>query len=228
MSAGHARRGRPQPCFHLQHRQEGTDLMIGIPAVRRAALAGVAALITLVVSAACGGTGGVDHGSQPMTSAPSGATHNDADVAFAQMMIPHHQQAIEMATFADTRANDAELKGFAAKVKSTQEPEIATMANWLSSRGLPTAQAGGHNMPGMGSMPGMMSEEEMAQLKAATGVDFDRRFARMMIAHHNGALQMCRDVTVQGSDAQVKALAATIERDQSAEVVELQKIIDRL
>jgi uncharacterized protein (DUF305 family) len=202
--------------------------MIRTIAVRRVVLTGAAALITLVVTSACGGAGGMDHGSQPMTSAPAGAMHNDADVAFVQMMIPHHQQAVEMATLADTRAKDPELKSLAAKVKSAQEPEIATMTGWLTSRGLPTAQAGGHNMPGMGSMPGMMSDEEMAELKAASGVDFDRMFARMMIAHHNGAIQMCRDATAQGSDAEIKALAATIEKDQSAEVAELQAILDRL
>jgi len=94
---------------------------------------------------------------------------------------------------------------------------------------MPTA--GGHNMPGMddmSGMPGMASEAELAQLKAVTGVEFDRMFARMMIAHHNGALQMCRDVKAQGASPEAKTLAATIEEAQAAEVITLQTILDRL
>lgn len=201
--------------------------------VRRVLVTGAAAFATLAIAAACGGTSGMDHdGTGPMmTSAPpSGAAVSDADVAFAQMMILHHQQAVEMAVLAETRASDPELKQIAAKIKSAQEPEIATMTGWLTGWGSPTGSAG-HNMPGMNGlegMPGAMSVEEMAQLKAAKGVDFDRMFARMMIAHHNGAIQMCRDVMGEGADPRVKALATTMEQAQSAEVATLQTILDRL
>ena len=197
--------------------------------VRRAVLAGAAALTTLAIATACGGTTGMDHGSgQPMTSASAGMTFNDADVMFAQMMIPHHQQAVEMAALAETRASDAELKQLATKIKAAQSPDITTMTGWLTMWGMPTAQAGGHNMPGMTNMPGMASDAEMTQLMAATGVDFDRMFARMMIAHHNGAIQMCRDMMANGSNADAKALAGTIQQAQTAEVATLQTVLDRL
>ena len=194
--------------------------------VRRVLLTGAAAVTTLAIAGACSGTRGIDHGSpgQPMASASSGGMHNSADLAFARMMVSHHQQAVEMATLAQTRADDPEIKSIAAGVMSAQEPEIATITSWLAARGMPTAGAG-HNMS---RMPGMISDDEMTQMKAATGVDFDRMFARMMIAHHKGAIQMCGNVTAEGADPQVKAFADTIEHAQSAEVAILQTILDRL
>lgn len=153
---------------------------------------------------------------------------NDADVTFAQMMIPHHEQAVDMATLAQTRANDPELKQLAQDIRDAQEPEIATMTDWLRQWGQPTAMPGGHGGHGPDTMPGMMTDAEMAELEAASGVDFDRMFARMMIAHHNGAIQMSRNVMAQGSNPDVKALAETIEQTQSAEIATLQAILDRL
>ena len=195
--------------------------------VRRALLAGVAVLTTFAGATACAGTTGMDHGSgQPMTSAPPGAAFNDADVMFAQMMIPHHEQAVEMATMAETRANDPELKQIAARIKAAQAPEITTMKGWLTAWGQPMEAAGGHG--GHGGMPGMMADEEMTQLVAAKGVDFDRMFCRMMTAHHGGAKQMAGDEDAKGSHPDVKALAAQIMKTQYAEVEALQKILDRL
>jgi uncharacterized protein (DUF305 family) len=143
--------------------------------------------VTALMMAACGGSGtpAMDHGNN--TPAASAAAFNTADVQFAQMMIPHHQQAVEMADLAATRAADPEIKQLAAIIKAARQPEIDTMTGWLTSWKQPTAQAGGHNMPGMGgAMPGMMSDQDMTALKAASSVDFDRQFARAMIARHNG------------------------------------------
>ncbi|HEX5997401.1 MAG TPA: DUF305 domain-containing protein [Jiangellales bacterium] len=195
--------------------------------VRRVLMAG-ATLATALLLTACGGGPTLDPGSATPTTNESTPTFNDADVTFAQMMIPHHEQAVEMATLAQTRATDPELKQLAQDIRDAQEPEIATMTDWLRQWGQPTATPGGHNMPGMDDMPGMMTDAEMAELEAASGVDFDRMFARMMIAHHNGAIQMSRDVMAQGSNPDVKALAATIEQTQSAEIARLQAILDRL
>jgi uncharacterized protein (DUF305 family) len=220
--------------------------------LRRAALAG-AALSALLATAACGDgddMAGMGHSSASPTSSASAsaaATFNDADVMFAQMMIPHHQQAVAMAELAPTRANDPELKDLAAKIKAAQDPEIATMTGWLNAWGKPTAAPGGQNMPGMGpssghnmpgmtsspmpemsAMPGMMSDKEMDDLKAAKGTQFDKMFAQMMIAHHNGAIEMAKTEQANGSNPDAKALAAKIAADQAAEVQTLQKIHDRL
>jgi uncharacterized protein (DUF305 family) len=201
--------------------------------LRRALIAGVAGTAALLLAAGCSssGMGGMDHGAAatPTASAPAGAGFNDIDVMFAQSMIPHHQQAVEMATLAETRVADPELKALAAQIKAAQSPEIATMTGWLTTWGKPTAAPQDHSMPGMSmTMPGMMSADDMAKLKAATGAAFDLQFTRMMIAHHEGAIQMAKDEQANGSDAQAKALAAAIEKAQAAEVATLNKILSRL
>lgn len=197
-----------------------------------AAIVPVAAAITLAAcsNAGTGGMPGMDHGSMssPAASADHSTAHSIVDVEFAQMMIAHHQQALDMARLAETRATDSEIKSLAAHIKNAQRPEITAMTGWLAAWGQPTAQPGGHNMPGMGAMPGMMSDEEMAQLSQATGTDFDRQFARMMIAHHNGAIQMANDIAGKTTNATVKAFAQQVVTAQTAEVDQLQKILDRL
>lgn len=172
-------------------------------------------------------TGGMNHGSTASTGTPTGSagTVNDADVTFAQNMIPHHRQAVEMGTMAAEKASDPEIKQLAAQIKAAQDPEITTLTSWLSAWGKPTAPAIGHESM---AMPGMMSDAEMAKLEAASGTDFDRMFAQMMIAHHNGAIQMAKDELAKGANTAAKGLAATIERTQSAEIAQLQKIFDRL
>lgn len=204
--------------------------------VRRCLLAGTV-VSTLLFAAACGSAASVNHdGTTPSTTAgpilstATGLAYNDADVAFTQMMIPHHQQAVQMATLAETRAADPEVKQLAGKIKAAQTPEISTMTGWMTGWGMSAAPADGHSMPGMSgnSMPGMMSDTEMAQLSAATGTGFDRMFARMMIAHHNGAIQNARDEQSAGANTDAKALAASIVATQTIEVATLQKILDRL
>jgi uncharacterized protein (DUF305 family) len=209
---------------------------------RRLALAGVALVGSVLLAAGCGNSGGGHDmgnmgGGAMSASAGSNAnaSFNDADVMFAQMMIPHHKQAVEMATLADTQATDPQLKQLAAQIKSAQDPEITKMTGWLQAWGKPTTAPSGHSMggassmPGMGGgMPGMMSDADMTKLKAAKGKDFDRQFATMMIGHHNGAIQMARDEQTNGSSADAKALAKNIADSQQTEVATLQKILDRL
>ena len=206
--------------------------------LRRSLLGGAAALAALILAAGCGdetGMPGMDHGAAnaPTTAASSSAAteFNDSDVMFAQMMIPHHQQAVEMADLAATRANDPELKSLAAQIKAAQAPEMSTMTGWLTAWGRPTAPpsaSGGHDHGGSSSMPGMMSAQDMDTLTSATGVDFDRKFAEMMIGHHNGAIEMAKTEQSSGSNPQAKELAAQIEKSQTAEVKQLQSILDRL
>ncbi|GGU42469.1 DUF305 domain-containing protein [Streptomyces coeruleorubidus] len=197
--------------------------------------------------AACGGDDmkGMDHGSG--SSASASATRatgesaapgafNDADVMFAQMMIPHHEQALEMSQLADGRASDAEIKSLAADIEKAQDPEIRTMKSWLKAWGKP--ESAGESMPGMdhgsggmdhgSGMSGMMSDEDMKKLEAAKGTEFDRMFAELMIEHHKGAITMAEDEQKKGRDATAKKLAADVVRTQSAEVGKFEKILDRL
>lgn len=197
--------------------------------VVRRILLPVTATAVLALAAGCGGDdiGGMDHGSgsgAQTTAAPSGSssTFNVADVSFAQNMIVHHQQAVEMADLAATRAANTEIKTLATQIKAAQQPEIDKMTGWLTAWGQPSVPAGGH---GGHSMPGMMSTGDMDKLKGASGAAFDKHFAQMMIDHHNGAIEMAREVQKNGSNADVRKLAADIEKTQQAEVTTLQKFV---
>ncbi|MER5664169.1 DUF305 domain-containing protein [Streptomyces mirabilis] len=206
--------------------------------VRRVAAVGVVAAGALMLSA-CGsdsdgasGMSGMDHGGSKSsatataTAAAKAGDVGDADVTFAQMMIPHHEQAVAMAELADGRASDAEIKDLAAKIEKAQDPEIKTMTGWLKSWGKPTATG---DMPGMGmSGDGMMSDKDMKELKAMQGKEFDKMFAQMMIGHHNGAIAMAKTEQKSGQNADAKKMADGIVAGQSAEVKQLQSILDRL
>ncbi|RKN50409.1 DUF305 domain-containing protein [Micromonospora endolithica] len=197
--------------------------------MRRTLLSG-SAMLALLAMTGCGGgesTGTADNASPGATASSSAASAqlNDAEVMFAQMMIPHHEQAVEMADLAATRVKDPDLKKLAAQIKAAQAPEITTMAGWLTAMGKPTEAPGGHQIHGTDAMPGMVSDKDLAALKAASGDDFDRMFARLMIAHHNGAIQMARTVQSDGTNAEAKNLAAAIERTQADEVQTLQKFL---
>ncbi|WP_327299165.1 DUF305 domain-containing protein [Streptomyces sp. NBC_01197] len=198
--------------------------------------AGVVASLALGL-AACGSgdkhtsASAPHHGNSPSASAPG--SFDAADVTFAQMMIPHHQQAVSMAELADGRASDQEIKSLAADIEKAQGPEISTMQGWLASWGKPASPSMDHNMPGMthgsgSSMPGMMSDKDMTGLKAAKGKDFDKRFTEMMIGHHKGAITMAEDEQKKGRNAAAKKLAVAVVKNQQAEVDKMHKILGRL
>ncbi|MET9726328.1 DUF305 domain-containing protein [Streptomyces zaomyceticus] len=209
---------------------------------RKVALAG-AATATGLLLAACGtddGKSGTDHGaptsSTPTataTAAPSAAgaaapgAFNDADVMFAQMMIPHHEQALEMARLAEGRAEDPGVRKLVTAIERAQDPEIQKMKAWLKGWGRP--ESAGHGSGGSGhGMAGMMSDQDMKDLAAVEGKAFDRKFAELMIAHHDGAVAMAKDEQRNGRNATAKALADDVVRTQTAEVTELRTILDRL
>ncbi|GAB7191695.1 DUF305 domain-containing protein [Kineococcus sp. NUM-3379] len=212
---------------------------------RRLGALTAAAGLSLVL-AACGGgdsgSGGHDMGSMgssatPSASAGSPATeaapgapaagHNNVDTAFAQDMIVHHEGAVEMASLAAERAGSQQVKDLALEIIAAQGPEIEQMSGWLESWGEPVEAAGEHSAHG-GGMPGMMSEEEMGAMEDASGAEFDRMFLEGMIEHHRGAVDMARTEQAEGADPDAKALAATIEADQTREIAEMQRLLRNL
>ncbi|MFE3527343.1 DUF305 domain-containing protein [Streptomyces sp. NPDC059161] len=210
------------------------------PSARRRTLAVGAGAVLALTLAACGSSGtaksadpakpGMDHG--PTRATGSGGTFNDADVTFAQQMIPHHQQAIEMAKLADGRAADPEVKDLAAAIERAQDPEINTMKTWLKSWGKPLPAASMGDMPGMnhgsGGASGMMSDQDMSELKAANGKDFDKKFAQLMTGHHQGAVTMAKGEQKSGANTDAKRLAGNVIAAQNAEIEKMNKILDRL
>ncbi|MFI1888489.1 DUF305 domain-containing protein [Streptomyces jumonjinensis] len=207
---------------------------------RRIAIVGTDAAAGLAVAGFVG-TDGVDDGSKASTtaSAPAGqnpapGAFNDADVMFARTMIPHHEQALEMSELADGRAQDAEVKKLAAQIAGAQDPEIQKMKSWLTAWGEPVSA---DSMPGMdhgsgsshgSGMSGMMTEQDMADLTAAKGTDFDRKFAQMMIDHHKGAVTMAEDEQKNGENATAKELADDVVKNQTAEIDQFYEILGRL
>jgi uncharacterized protein (DUF305 family) len=205
------------------------------PAARRAGLLAGAAVGAVLLLSACGDNSqpagdGMGHGTMmPTATATAGSTFNNADVAFAQQMIPHHQQAVRMAAMATGHAGNARVKELAAKIKQAQQPEIDTMSQWLTAWGQPTAGMAS-SMPGMdhGSMPGMMSDADVSKLGKAGGAAFDTMFLTMMISHHQGAITMARQEVASGANPDATALAKKIITDQQAEITTMQGLLDQL
>ena len=173
---------------------------------------------------------GMEHGdrasSQTSATAPAG-DFNDADATFATQMIPHHQQAVQMAALAERKATTSEVKKLATAIKAAQDPEIKTLSAWLTSWGkpVPTPAHGGHDMAGM---PGMMTEDELSDLGKATGAMFDRMWTQLMIEHHKGAVTMAKTEQTSGKSAAALALAKKIETDQNREIATMQRLLGRL
>ena len=170
-----------------------------------------------------------------ITACSSGAEdHNAQDVTFAQGMIPHHQQAVEMSDMALAQASSAKVKDLATRIKAAQGPEIEKMKGWLSSWDEPLeAESGGMaGMPGMGggmedmAGMGMMTDAQMQEMGAARGADFDRMFLTMMIRHHEGAVTMARTELDKGKFAPAKQLAQAIVDDQQKEISEMQGLLN--
>lgn len=194
----------------------------------------IALIVGAVVLAACGGNDGDG------TGRPA-ADHNAADVTFAQNMIPHHRQAVEMAGLAETQAASPEVKTLARQIRDAQAPEIATMVGWLndwdeSTMAPDSGQGGGHDMNGHGgrgggmneNAGGMMSEGGMASLKNASGAVFDRMFLEMMIEHHRGAVEMAQTELRDGRYGPAKELADSIKNTQNTEIATMQDLLGRV
>lgn len=147
---------------------------------------------------------------------PNADVYTDEDVEFVRAMVPHHAQALEMAELAPDRARDLRVKAMAERIAAGQGPEIAGMQAWLQSHGLPDAKTdvahGTH-----GAMQGMVTGEQMTQLLAAEGEQFDRLFLSRMIAHHEGALEMAGRLG-QGTHPLVMDMAKDVVLTQSVEI----------
>lgn len=194
-------------------------------------LVGAAALS--LVAAGCGSSssgsdGGMnmDRNDSTMNGADSSTTmgsaaFNDADVTFAQGMIPHHQQAVEMADLAGDRASSQEVKDLAAQIKAAQDPEITKMTGWLKEWAQPSQMSGTDSM----DMTGMMSEAQMGDMKAASGAEFDTMFLNMMIEHHQGAIEMASTEISDGKNPEAIALAEAIVKAQKAEIETMQGLL---
>jgi uncharacterized protein (DUF305 family) len=162
--------------------------------------------------------------------APAGSTEtgafNTADIEFAQGMIAHHEQAIEMAEIAlDPNVGaSAEVADLATRIRGGQDPEVELMSGWLEAAGEPVTMdlSDGHEMS---EMEGMMTAEQMDAMAAMTGTGFDQMWLEMMIAHHEGAITQSQEVMAKGSNPDVLALADQIISAQQGEITEMQALL---
>ncbi|HET7351465.1 MAG TPA: DUF305 domain-containing protein [Marmoricola sp.] len=159
---------------------------------------------------------------------------NHTDVAYVQMMIPHHAQAVQMARLADKHAKDTRVRTLAERIGAGQAPEIQTMAAWLKQRDMEVPRAGeapgkyDHSKHGHNAMMGMLTPAEMKRLAAARDTEFDRLFLRGMIRHHRGAVAMSQQAARDGADVIVGEMTADVNATQSAEINRMRDLLARL
>lgn len=198
---------------------------------------GVVAALT-----ACGSTSGSStvqlsgEAVATMVAGPSPSstrTHNVTDTQFAQMMIVHHQGAVQMAQLAADRAVTYEVRAFGKRIVAARGQEIERMSAWLTAWGeAPASGQDGANGTGMAhssmQVEGMDQTAVTADLKGRNGKDFDRQFLTMMIAHHQSALEMAKVEQAEGLNADAVELSGTIATSQTAEMDEMRAMLGRL
>lgn len=153
--------------------------------------------------------------------------HTPADVTFMQGMIGHHAQALEMTALIPSRTAREEMKLLGERISVSQEDEINMMRTWLRARGQEVPSEHAHHTH-EGMMPGMLTPEQMAELAAATGAEFDRLFLQGMIQHHYGALTMVDELFKTpgaGQEGDINAFAADVDSDQRMEIDRMRSML---
>ena len=146
-----------------------------------------------------------------------------ADIMFLQMMIPHHQQAVDISNLALTKSKDVELLALATAIRDGQADEIVLMKKWLKEAGAGLEM--GHSMDGQ--MGGMLDEAELAELKSATGSEFDRLWLLGMTGHHDGALHMTQMIE-DATNSTIKKFGQDIVALQSAQIEQMKEMLQRI
>lgn len=158
--------------------------------------------------------------------------YSPADVQFMQHMITHHAQAVEMTALIDSHTQNKELRSLGLRISRSQSDEINFMKRWLASRGEPsTAPMHEMHMPGHEMlMPGMLTAKQMEALRKARDEEFDQLFLKGMIQHHNGALNMVKDLfnsAGAGQDAELFNFATDVDSGQRAEIKVMENMLDK-
>jgi len=186
-------------------------------------VAGIAALTTIVVLSSCSKT--EDHSapaSSTATTSEQVAAHNAHDVMFAQMMIPHHQQAVELSALVPDRSTNPAVVKLAATISGEQQPEITAMKALLVQWEVDPNTASDHSdMP----MDGMVDDATMAKLQSLKGAEFDTLWLQSMISHHQGAIAMAGGEAAGGQNVDMIAMAEKIVTAQQAEIDQMKQML---
>ncbi|HEY8453423.1 MAG: DUF305 domain-containing protein [Micromonosporaceae bacterium] len=208
------------------------------PGVARSVLSGRWGMLPPVLVVAALALGGCTGSDEPVRTVQPGApgetsrvlpdgppemtpSYTAADVEFMQGMIAHHAQALRMTSLVPERTDREEIVLIARRIEVGQQDEIDRMAAWLERRGEAVPDGDHHHHHAGGElMPGMLTEEQFAQLEAARGAQFDRLFLELMTYHHEGALTMVADLLAAGGaqDPEVFDIVSHIEADQRIEI----------
>nr|WP_255430133.1 DUF305 domain-containing protein [Streptomonospora sp. PA3] len=189
---------------------------------------------------------------EQIDAAVAGLEHNKADVEYMLMMIEHHGQALVMTDMVEKRAKDGDIKKIADRIAAAQGPEIEAMEAWLEQNVYGPAEEnpnhagfcaqgpdGGHGHGSGGAdagdcpvdldhsdMPGMASQKQLDELRAAEGAEFDRMFVELMTAHHKGAITMAEKATEDGKHPVVLRMANDVIAEQTADINRMDGILD--
>ena len=209
-----------------------TGILAGIIAALVAALAFLVVVVAILAGALIATSGSVDvfgmgagegHGMGMHDAETGSGDLTGSDVMFLQMMIPHHQQAVDMSDLALARSTDAELLALAQEIRDGQASEIVQMQGWLSDAGLPGELD--HSM-GMG-MGGMLTETELQALADSQGEEFDRLWLTGMIQHHLGALHMI-EMIEDSPNPDIEAFGASIDTVQTTQIEQMSAMLERV
>ncbi len=143
------------------------------------------------------------------------------EIMFAQMMIPHHKQAISISETALKKSQNQEILKLSRQIKNLQSSEVSQLTYWLKATD--SSMTMDHDM----KMSGMLTVKELASLKRLTGTQFDRTFLQLMIKHHQGALEML-DLISDSENMEAKALAKAIKSAQSKEITSMKQLLKKL
>ncbi|NQW87341.1 MULTISPECIES: DUF305 domain-containing protein [unclassified Frigoribacterium] len=180
----------------------------------------IAASLTLGLTlASCSTNDSSSDAGSSASSSSAASAHDDQDVMFAQMMLPHHEQAVEMsdALLAKGDGVDPDVATLAEQIKAEQGPEIIQLASWLQGWGEPTES--GH------SMSGMMSDSDMTDLDQASAKDAGKLFLQQMVQHHEGAVDMARSEVDKGKNTDAVAMAKSIVSSQTEQITQMKDML---
>jgi uncharacterized protein (DUF305 family) len=190
-----------------------------------------AIILAGLIAAVVAGAGGYWWGSASAATATPGPT--SAEAGFARDMQVHHLQGVDLAMIVRDRSDDADVRRMAYDMATTQAHQAGQLYGWLAAWGLrqlgsqPPMTWMGHTGQGMGAlMPGMATPEQMSALSAATGVDAERVFLRLMMAHHRGALEMSEAVIERSAHPAVLAFARGVLLSQQSEIALMTTLLE--
>jgi uncharacterized protein (DUF305 family) len=188
-----------------------------------AALAAALFVSACTKPAADDGHGDHDHGASSSASGQP-ADFNDADVMFATMMIPHHEQAVELSDLVPSHSTNPQVITLASAIAAAQGPEIETMKVFLVQWNA-GEQGSGHDGHDMSDMQGMVDKATMDKLQTLNGAEFDTLWLQSMIGHHEGAVQMANTELANGANADAKKLAKEIVDGQTSEIAQMKQML---